>query len=190
MGEVKTLPPGEKATVKIEEKDGKFVLHFGIPQGQEGKAGPAGKPGDPGPPGPPGPPGKDVDPAVLAGLTAATEQNRMALDELRSRLDNLDARIEEVLSKLSEGTQTKPDGALYTSDDLILYYTSRSCTECKVVDEKIASLKAKGWPIVVTRLSATDASIQGVPRLYVPSKNKHVRGIRNCLSYLSSLVSR
>lgn len=47
VGEVKTLPPGEKATVTIEEKDGKVVLHFGIPRGNDGAPGPQGPPGQP-----------------------------------------------------------------------------------------------------------------------------------------------
>jgi hypothetical protein len=82
------------------------------------------------------------------------------------------------------------NGAQYTPSDLMMYFTSRSAPGCKPVDDRIQAMKDEGWPIVVTRLSSQDAQVQGVPRLYIPSKDKHVVGISNCRVYLSTLVKR
>ena len=89
-------------------------------------------------------------------------------------------------------TPEQPQGsdAEQQSEPLILYYTSRGCTECEPLDAKIEEMKTRGWPIVVTRLSPQEAEVQGVPRMYIPSRDKHVVGIRNISSYLSSIVSR
>ena len=188
----------------LDKKDGKYILNFGIPAGKPGKDGKDGKPGKDGvagPPGPPGPPGK-VDKAELAAaLQPALDQiarNREDIDDLNTRLDNATERILDELKSLREELASRPappagggndgDGQIPENADVILYYTSTSCTACKEVDDMVAEMKRKGWPIVVTRLSARDASVQGVPRIYVPSKKKHVRGIRNCASYLASLV--
>lgn len=103
---------------------------------------------------------------------------------------DLREKIQAILEKQQEPAKppTTDPAPKDRSADLILYYTSRSCTECKNVDAKIDALKNRGWPIVVTRLSPTDARTQGVPRIYVPSKDKHVVGISNCMQYLTSLI--
>lgn len=202
IGKVETLPPDKPAEVTLEkQKDGKYVLNFKIPAGKPGKDGKNGKDGKQGPAGPAGPPGPPgtVDPAeITRALQPALEQiarNRQDIDELNQRLDDATSQILDEIRSLKEELAKKPSdggdtssGEVPANSDVILYYTSSSCTACKEVDDMVAEMKRKGWPIVVTRLSARDASVQGVPRIYVPAKKKHVRGIRNCASYLASLV--
>lgn len=72
-------------------------------------------------------------------------------------------------------------------ENLILYYTSRECERCRECDERINQLKAGGWPVIVTRLAPRDAQVDGVPRMLMPFKRRHVVGEENCLRYLESL---
>lgn len=143
----------------------------------------------------------------LTALSSSVSANATAITETRNALNDLSEtltkQIDDKLQSVSDckcdesgsGVGDVPDGGqptppTYTSNDLILYYTSRSCSECRSVDERIESMKARGWPIVITRLSPTDAAVQGVPRIYVPSKDRHVVGINNCIAFLSTLVIR
>ena len=123
----------------------------------------------PGPQGPPGPPGKD-------GLPGREADN--------SAFEARIAAIEKELAALKGVSAEQAKNA-----DLILYYTSQDAGgSIAAVDKKIDELKARGWPIVVTRLSPTDASVQGVPLLFMPFKNQKVAGVSNCLTHLALLI--
>lgn len=156
--------PGPPGPPGKDGRDGKDGTTPTLPPPVVGKDG---KDGVPGRDGLPGPAGKDAVPADLSRLEAAIEK--------------LTARIDAI--------GNHPPATNPANEELILYYTSRDCVPCKEVDTKIATLKAAGWPVVITRLSPQDAAVQGVPQLYQPFRNKKVVGAADCQSFLS-LLSR
>lgn len=123
-------------------------------------------------------PPSPVTPDQVQQVLSLIQQNQSAIASIQTALE----------------AKPEPPPVVDTNDDkqrlenLILYYTSRSCTKCKDLDDKIAKLKQEGWPIVVTRVSPQEAQVSGVPRVFLPSTNKHVVGISNCTVYLNSLI--
>ena len=120
-----------------------------------------------------------IDQEILNELVIAIENNKLGIDSLTARVDGLENRVDDLI-------ENPPTGA---SENLMLYYTSKNCTGCKEVDEKIKELKAKGMPIVTTILAERDASLTGVPKIYYPYKDVTISGVSNCQFHLAGLLS-
>jgi hypothetical protein len=103
------------------------------------------------------------------------------LDEIKQRLTDLETNQQQPSTPPAQPTSTT---------DIVLYYTSTACVECRPIDDKIESLQAKGYPIVSHFLTPTEARVRGVPRLYIPSQDKHIAGISNVSTYLALLLPR
>ena len=166
------------------------------------KPGPKGDKGDPGsagPPGPMGPQGPGVDAAEIGGLVNQLIDAKLAARDaqLEQRLQQhtadilqqFEARMDAKASSGGEASQPSPFTDA-NGRELVLYYTSDACTECDRVDAKINELRAKGYPIIITKLAPKAAEVTGVPRLFFTKTNKQVAGISNCLTQLALLTPR
>lgn len=122
--------------------------------------GQVGPKGDRGPKGDPGDPGQ-VDPTEIELVKARIA----ALEDQETPVDT------------STG-----------NDKRFLYFTStKGCPNCSKTDERVAELKASGYPITVIDLDPTQTEIRGVPRIHVLSEGRDVNGLSNVVAYLSFL---
>jgi hypothetical protein len=123
------------------------------------KDGADGKDGPQGPQGPEGPAGPQGDPAYV----------------------DYDRIVSDVIARLPSPEPTD-------ADNRILYFTSRSCTECEAATTKIESLKARGAPITIITLSEVEAATKGVPMIWIPKTERKIVGLANVLSYLTMVT--
>lgn len=138
----------------------------------------------------PQPPAPIVDVSPPAPIVEDSNCNcdlsKEEIQALQDKIRSLEERVTNLESQPKEGG----DPNLPSAKGLIMYFTSVSCNDCKEVDTKIRELISKGYPVTVITLSEKKAQVFGVPRIFIPEKNREVSGIENCKFYLSNLVPR
>ena len=153
----------------------------------EQQPGPQGEPGAQGPQGPQGPQGEKGDPfeptdefvqRIASSVAAALKADETFANSLKPEMPEIDI----------EGLN---DAAVANfASQVWLYYTSASAPQLVEVDEKIQALREQGYPIIVTYLTPQQATVMGVPMIFVPSTNKKVVGISNCTQFLARQIPR
>lgn len=144
------------------------------PKGDTGLKGDTGPQGPIGPPGSIGQQGKTGEPGVV-DYGKVQQMIDVSLAELSAPID-----VDAIATAAVDDFASK----------VWLYYTAVSATEVAPVDEKIEELRNKGYPIIVTSLTPQQATVIGVPMIFVPSTGKKVIGISNCTQFLARQLPR
>jgi hypothetical protein len=170
---------------------------FRGPEGPAGAEGPAGVSGQPGPAGPPGLAGDPGPPGPVSNPIVTDDQLQSMMNGIVTALKNdrefLDlVTVQPPVPTISEEDEAKIANAavINFADKVWLYYTSSSATQVKPVDDKIMALRQQGYPIIVTYLSPKQATVMGVPMIFIPSSDEKIIGINNCLQYLAGQLPR
>lgn len=178
------------AALKADED---LLLALQGKQGQQGAQGEPGPIGPAGPAGPIGPAGKDgVDGKDGEHGNVTDDQLQQIVAGVADSLKN-DQEFIAMVTLPAPAPDLSEIGNAAVSDfasKVWLYYTAASAPDLAPVDEKIQALRNQGYPIIVTYLTPQQATVMGVPMIFVPSTNKKVVGISNCTQFLARQIPR
>jgi hypothetical protein len=155
-------------------------------RGEQGLAGPQGPKGDAG----------EVTTEQLAAIASAVTQQLKSDPGLRGPAGKdgepgkiTDSDIDEAARRAADIIKgTYIPSTPTDADSRVLYFTSKSCTQCTRANEMIQNLKSRGAPITIISLSEKDAETNGVPMIFIPATDRKVVGLANVLSYLSTVT--
>lgn len=119
---------------------------------------------------------KDTNPPVTQPVPEGGAGDCACTDE---QLDEIARRAAAIVKASSPPTD---------ADARVLYFTSKSCTQCDSTNKRVEELKSRGAPITVITLSEREAETRGVPMIYIPKTDKRIVGLSNVNSYLATVL--